>query len=178
MAGSFALSLTLNTRYLSEAGQYDECMQLVDCGQLACEDKRSLWYAHLAATAGSVESERGHPTLARKYLKPAIEIREKLLEPDDIELAHIWSSYANMLITEGDSPKAPEEAVALYKQSIEIDLKQTDPFTQHCGLFIRYINLGVAKTCMGLYNEGVANIETARSHAVAALGEGSHWDAE
>ena len=165
-------------RYLNEVGSTNECMELIECGLQACEDKESLWYAHLSATAASIETERAHTECARKYYDDAIRIRERRLPPDDCDLANIYSSFANMILTEYLTAQAPDEAIALYQKAISIDEKIMVGYEYNCALFIRNINLGFALGCLEEYDSAIEKMKLARSHALAALGDGSHWDAE
>ena len=113
-------------------------MEVIECGLSACEEKESLWYAHLCATAASIDVERAHTGVAHRYFDDTIRIREKLLAPNDTELADVYSSFANMLLTERLTPNAPHYAIKLYEKAIKIDVQQPVGYTYLCPLYSQH----------------------------------------
>ena len=174
---SSALTLGRN-RYLIETGSWVQCLEMIQAGLDACEDKESLWYAHLCASAACVHAERAHTTLARPFFKESIRVRQKLFAPDHQELANIYASFANMILTEQETPTAPQFAIDLYDRAIEIDNSKPAGPDRYEYLFIRYINRGFALACQNKYDEAYVDMEKARDYALKKFGPGSHWDAE
>ncbi|KAE8443926.1 hypothetical protein EG329_001236 [Mollisiaceae sp. DMI_Dod_QoI] len=164
--------------YLIETGSWVQCLEMINAGLDACEDKESLWYAHLCASAACVHAERAHTALARPFFKESIRVREKLLASDHQELANIYASFANMILTEQESPTAPQVAIDLYDRAIDIDNSKPAGPDRYEYLFIRYINRGFALACQNKYDEAYIDMEKARDYALKKFGPGSHWEAD
>ncbi|KAF2269252.1 hypothetical protein CC78DRAFT_575351 [Lojkania enalia] len=163
--------------HLNEIASWNQFMDVITVGLKACEDKESLLYPHLQATAASMEAERAHTTKAKPYFDDCVRIREKLLPEDHIELANIYASKANMLLTE-QLDGAAEKAIELYKKAVEIDKSKPADSQQDGFLFIRYINWGFALRCRKKWIEAIEMMELARKYAVKLFGHNCHWEAD
>lgn len=98
---TFAELLKNATWYLQEIGELRQCLALLQIACDACEDKHSLTFAYLCNTYVTVAVDQNNMTQGQDYSEKAIAIREKMLAPDDLDLAVSYNNYANALLNEG-----------------------------------------------------------------------------
>ena len=155
-----------------ERGSWGEFMELLATAELVCTDKESITWAHLCNTAGCVEYERGNAARAYPFMEKSLEIRKRLLSPDDLELSDAYNNYANLLVTNSQSLDSLEEALKLYLKAAAID--ERVPGGDKV-LHIRYINIGAVYTFQGKYDIASDTYELARKYALQTFGEGCHF---
>ena len=95
-------------RYLYEIADHSECLNIVEIGCLACDDKESLTYAHLLNTQGSAWYELNKLKPCRDAFTAAIAIREQRLSKDDPEVAISFANLGNVEAAKGNLDKALE----------------------------------------------------------------------
>ena len=92
--------LTSGSRYLYEISDYDVCLRIIETASSATEDQNSLQMAHLCNTAASCYYELNRIGDCRKNWEIALNIREILLDDDDIEvqndLHHLTINLLNL----------------------------------------------------------------------------------
>ena len=125
-------------RYLYEIADYDECLNIVEIGCLACDDKESLTYAHLLNTQGSAWYELNKLKLCRDAFEAAIAIREKLLSEDDPEVTISFANLGNVEAAEGNL----DEALMWFGKAANIRERVGDKAATLLGL--NYLQIGRA----------------------------------
>lgn len=100
-----------------ECGAWCEKLDLMQTVMEVCNDKEGLIYANLADSLGQMESERSHVNEAYKDMSKRLEIRERLLPADHVEVANGLNNYANIVFQELKSG-ACEKALEFYQKSL------------------------------------------------------------
>jgi tetratricopeptide (TPR) repeat protein len=156
-----------------EKGSWSEFADLFATADLICDDKEDLTWAHLCNSAGCVEYERGNPQRSRPWMETSLRIRERLLPEDDQELSDAYNNFANLLLTESQTPESLDQALLLYLKAAAIDDKYPDG--GHV-LHIRYLNIGIAYTWQGRYDQAYKAYETGRRCAIKTFGPECHFE--
>jgi tetratricopeptide (TPR) repeat protein len=95
--------------YLYEAGQHHECVELLDFASRISLDKESLTYATLCQAYACTYYELNDLPKCRMWNEACLKIRQKLLKPDDPDVANVHSNLGNLLTAEGHFDDAISE---------------------------------------------------------------------
>lgn len=80
-----------------ESGAWEEELELMRTAMALCEDRESLMFANLANSLAATEYERGHIEAAHVYMDKSLEIRQRVLDPNHVEVANSYNNYANII---------------------------------------------------------------------------------
>lgn len=98
--------LTNTNRYLYEREWYNVARGFVDAALETFEDKTSLAFASAIDLSGLIDLDMNNPSKALVPFKEALEIREKLLGPDDPLIASSLNNIALSYTEMGELQKA------------------------------------------------------------------------
>ncbi|KAI1462266.1 TPR-like protein [Annulohypoxylon moriforme] len=105
--------------YLYERETYDTARNLVNAAVQAFEDKSTLAYASAIDLTGLINLDLCQPLLALKPFQEALEIRKRLLGPED---SFVASSLNNIALAYTEMGNL-EEAYSTHQQAIDIRLR-------------------------------------------------------
>ncbi|TAQ87148.1 hypothetical protein B7494_g4534 [Chlorociboria aeruginascens] len=162
--------------YLREVGSWSENLELMNTAFKVCEDKESLLYAHLCNSYGCMESERGLGEVAIPMMLKCLEIREKLLPSDHIELANIYNNYGNTVEQAYLTPDAFQRASDLHKKGYEIYSK-LPLAAQDEVMYIPYLSWARSSRMLGDYKNALEYSRIGREYVIKKFGAGSFFDA-
>ena len=156
-----------------ESGAWSEELEMMRTAMQVCEDKESLVYANLANSLGQMECERSHVAEAHKYMDASLQIRQRLLPSDHVEIANGLNNYANIIFLEL-APGACEKALEMYQQCIDITMKHENH--QKKFLHIPHTNISRVMGVLRRYDESIQHANLSRKYAVAQMGSNTHFD--
>ena len=122
--------------YLYEIADYDECLNLIKTGRMACEDPSSLDFAHLLNTECTTYFEQNRIILSRASGEAALLIRQQKLNSNDAEIAICLGNLGNIETAEGN-----------YKEALDV-LQEAADIRESLGdeaavmLALNYLQLG------------------------------------
>jgi tetratricopeptide (TPR) repeat protein len=159
-----------------ESGSWYEHDQMWPIAEQVCENKRSELYAQICNTAGVAEMERGHLKSAKSLLQSVRDMREEMLPENHVDLADIYSTYGNLVMTGMKSKDDLNEVERLFDGALEIDRLNGK---EHCDsiMHIRIGNNGVLYNLQGRHEKAIEYIELGRDYAIKLFGKNSHFDA-
>ncbi|ETI19374.1 hypothetical protein G647_09206 [Cladophialophora carrionii CBS 160.54] len=162
--------------YLMESGSYSELEDVMEVVDMVCEDKNGLLYVQICNTAGVAELERGRVARALPLLQQVRDRREQLLSPTDKDIADIYTTYGNLLMSTYASKEILNEVEQLFDKAIEIDKTHG---VDHCNsiMHIRLGNNGILYNLQGRHEKAIEYINVARDYAVRLFGRDTHFDA-
>ncbi|KAK0646749.1 hypothetical protein B0T16DRAFT_169053 [Cercophora newfieldiana] len=158
--------------FLMERGSWREFKDLFVTAEMVCDDKESLAWAHILNTASLVESERGHAAQARPLIERALEIRQRCLPPDDMDLSDAYNNFGFMLLVESPDANTMREAARYFDMARQLDEKNPNGSKV---LHVRYLNMGKAHVILGDYAEGERLYEIGREYSEKTYGKGTHF---
>jgi tetratricopeptide (TPR) repeat protein len=122
---------------LFEVSDYAECLKICEIGYSASATKRSIPYAHLLNTIGSIHFENNTLKASREAYETVLSIRSELFGPNDLEVANVLGNLGNIESAEGNY----DEAQNLFERAAAIreDFGEQDEFEM---LGLTYMQLG------------------------------------
>jgi tetratricopeptide (TPR) repeat protein/predicted Ser/Thr protein kinase len=120
--------------------------------------------AGVLSNLGVTERAAGRVDDAREYYERSLEIRERVLEPDDPALAVTLNNLANLLKSEGDY----ERAQPMHERALKI--RRAAYGDHHPAVADSHNNLGTTAESMGRYADARAHHEQALNIRRAAFG--------
>ena len=166
--------------YFSEREQYNEALRILDSAKGICEKttagKPHLTTALVYNNIARVHSYLNQVPLSLSHNEVVADIRAKLLDPDDDELANIWNNLAGDYFDDDQLKKAEEyytKALKIFKGKEKKDPKSVDPeLFANCRM-----NAGQNYIHMGRYVEANELLEDALSAQEKCLGDHYHTSA-
>lgn len=158
--------------FLMERGSWMEFQDLFFTADMVCEDKESLEWAHILNTASLVESEKGHAEKARPLIEKALEIRERLLPADDMDLSDVYNNFGFMLLVESTEPATMREAIKFFNMAIRLDEKHPDGDKV---LHVRYLNMAKAYVVLQDFAEAARLYEIGKEYSERTYGKDTHF---
>ena len=156
-----------------ESGAWPEELEMMQTAMQLCEDKEGLIYANLANSLGQMECERGHIAEAYKYMGASLQIRQRLLPNDHVEIANGFNNYANIVFLEL-KPGGCEKALEMYQQSIDITMKHENHRKKF--LHIPHTNIARVMGVLKRYDESIEHANLSRKYAIPQMGSFTHFD--
>ena len=154
-----------------EVGDYTETLKILDVAKDACEDKKSLLYAHYLNTAGTVYIEQNKMSQCREAYEQALDIRQQESfrqqgsSAGDEELANTINNTGNLESGDGKY----DDALNLFDQAEKIRLNLGEEST--LSLALTYLGKGRAFYLKENFEEAFKFYTTAETVVIRTAGK-------
>jgi tetratricopeptide (TPR) repeat protein len=155
-----------------EAGRYDEAIRWDRLGQAILtrlgpgHERAAAWLAH---NRGLIRLKQGELDASLADIRTALALKQKVLQPNDADLATAWSAVGATLVEMGD----PAGALDAFQKQLDISQRAHGPNSPLLGRALG--NRGEVLALLGRYGEAEKDLRESLDRWTAVVGPDHPW---